>query len=92
MLSVVMYVLSVSASLFWGYPKSLISILGSEGHSPKARAHTVNKLIYDHKVILHRFFVDFAEVSLADRIQAVAELKDKRGISVVPTEASATAS
>jgi hypothetical protein len=51
-------------------------------------ANTVDELVYQHEVILDRFFVYLAEIRLADVNKSVAELEDQRSISVVPVKVS----
>ena len=70
MLSVVMYVFRVSVSLFWGYPKSMTSMAQGccsteeRGVSRVEDRLTINKLIYQHEVVLHSLLVDLAEIRL----------------------------
>ena len=82
-LSVVIYVLSVSASLFCGYPKSMISAQLSHGNSEERVWHiTIDKLVDEHKVVLHCLLIDLAKVGLCNRYEAVAVLEDERRIGV----------
>lgn len=55
MLSVVIYVLRVSISLFWGYPKSMVSAPCRQGERNELRGNrrTINKFIYQHKIVLY---------------------------------------
>ena len=87
--SVVMYDLRVSISLFWGYPKSIISVeVTCEDKNgwivcgPKGR--TVDELIDEHEIVLHRFFVELAKVGPRDGNETVEEFEDEGSICIIP--------
>ena len=90
MLSVVMYAFKVSVSLFCGYPKSMISIRVSISITRTFLKNviTVNELIDQNKVTLHRLFINLAEVCLGNRDETIAKLENQRGISVVSRRVS----
>ena len=48
------------------------------------RPRTVNKLVYEDKVVLDSLFVNLAEVRLRDGDEAVTVLEDERSIGVTP--------
>ena len=65
--SVVIYDLRVSISLFWGYPKSIISVENTCEDKKgwivwRPKGQTVDELVDEHEIVLHRFLVELAKV------------------------------
>jgi len=79
-----MYDLRVSISLFWGYPKSLISVAGFSHPKHKTIYHTINELVNQHKVVLDRLFIHLSKIRLRNINEAVAKLKHQRCVCVRP--------
>jgi hypothetical protein len=57
-----------------------------EGKGPPVL--TIDELIYNHKVVLHRFFIYLAEICFTDIDETITELKDKSCIRVCPVHRS----
>jgi hypothetical protein len=49
---------------------------------PNRRNHTIQKLVYQYKVVLDGLLIEFAEVAFSERDEAVKKLEYKRGIGI----------
>jgi len=88
--SVVIYDLRVSISLFWGYPKSIISVeITCEDKKrwivcgPKGQ--TVDELVDEHEIVLHRFLVELAKVGPRDGNETIEEFEDEGSVCIIPS-------
>lgn len=80
-----MYVFRVSVSLFCGYPKSMIStsFISLCSRNEASNNRTIDKLIYQHEIALHRLLVDLPEVRTRNGNEAVTKLEDERSIGII---------
>ncbi len=46
--------------------------------------HTIDQLVYQNKIVLDSFFIDFSKVRLRNSDEAVAVLEHESGIGVAP--------
>ena len=82
----------MSISLFWGNPKSHISVKESIGlpwPANRTSELTINEFVDEREIVLDALLVDLAEVTLADIDEAVAEFKDECRVGVCPVVVNA---
>lgn len=63
----------------WFLPHSSVCIRGNGASNNR----TIDKLIYQHKIALHRLLVDFPEVRTRNGDEAVTKLEDEGSIGVI---------
>ena len=61
-------------------------------HCEEAKGPTIDKLIYNHKIILHRFLIYLAKIWFTDIDKTITELEDKGCIRVRPVHSSVSQS
>ena len=87
--SVVIYDLRVSISLFWGYPKSIISVeIRCEDKGRwivrRPKGQTVDELVDEHEIVLDRFLVELAKVGPRNGDETIEEFEDEGSVCIIP--------
>jgi hypothetical protein len=82
-----MYIFRVSVSVFWGYPKSIISrgrnrTQGQQGTGSEKKVRTVEKLVNKDEVVLNSLLIELPKVAPPQLDEAVEELEDQGGIGI----------
>jgi hypothetical protein len=87
--SVVIYDLRASISLLWGYPKSIISVeITCEDKKCRVvcgpNGQTVDELVDEHEIVLHRFLVELAKIGPRDGNKTIEKFEDEGSICIIP--------